>query len=211
MYCEQCGARHEPGSKFCAECGTPIPQPSANFAAEYIPSKPAPASPPGGNGEIVLVLAAQRKESFFKRKACYLVFMKDKLIVAHLSAQRQKEENARISSELKAQGKGFFKGSVAMMQHWANYHTKYYSMTPGHILAEDSTNFTIQYTDIKKLVFRCESTDIDVDGGTSSRQGKLSIALFDGKKIEFSHTFSHNSAIKKTLVDLFGKTLNYKK
>lgn len=154
MYCKQCGSQIESESKFCPSCGSPVAQTPGRAASEYNIQEPFNQS--SNTEEVVWVLTAQRKESFFKRKACSLIFMKDKLIVAHLSAQRQKEESAKISSEIKVQGKGFFKGSAAMMQHWANYHKKYYSMTSEHILAEDPKNFAIQYMNIKKLVYKCE-------------------------------------------------------
>lgn len=209
MYCKQCGAQFEPESNFCPSCGNPVAQVPDNAASEYNMQEPFDQS--SNTEEVVWVLTAQRKESFFKRKSCFLIFMRDNLIVAHLSAQPQKEENAKIASEIKAQGKGFFKGSAAMMQHWANYHKKYYSMTSGHILAEDPTNFAIQYMNIKKLVYQCESTDIDADGRRYGHQGKLDISLFEGEKIKFSHTHSHDSTIKKTLIELFGKKLKYRK
>ena len=207
MYCEQCGAQLEPESKFCPSCGRAAAQASGNAGCNI--QKPLNQS--SNTEEVLWILIAQRKESFFKRIACYLIFMKDNLIVAHLSAQRQKDESARVSGEIKTQGKGFFKGSAAMMQHWANYHKKYYSMTSAHILAEEPTNFAIQYTNIKKLVYKCESTDIDADGRSYGHQGKFDISLFDGKKIKFSHTRSHDSTIKKTLIELFGKKLKYRK
>lgn len=207
MYCEQCGAQLEPESKFCPSCGSPVAQVSGNAGCNI----QEPFNQSSNTEEVLWVLIAQRKESFFKRIACYLIFMKDNLIVAHLSAQRQKDESARVSGEIKAQGKGFFKGSAAMMQHWANYHKKYYSMTSGHILAEDPTNFAIPYMNIKGLVYKCESTDIDADGRSYGHQGKLDVSLYDGKKIKFSHTRSHDSNIKKTLIELFGKKLKYRK
>jgi len=209
MYCEQCGAQFEPEIKFCPSCGSPVSQAPGNAVSESHIQEPFNQS--SNTEEVVWVLIAQRKESFFKRRACSLIFMRDKLIVAHLSAQLQKEESAKISSEIKAQGKGFFKGSAAMMQHWANYHKKYYSMSSGHILAEDPTNFAIQYMNIKKLVYQCESTDIDADGRSYGHQGKFDISLFEGKKIKFSHTRSHDSTIKKMLIELFGKKLKYRK
>lgn len=216
MYCDKCGAQLEPESKFCTNCGSStaqIPENSApeDNSQEFEYRNPEPLNQNGGNEAVVWVLTAQRRESFFRRKPCYLIFMKDKLIAAHLSPQFQKAENTRISSEFKAQGKGFFKGSAAMMKHWANYHKKYYSMTSGQILAEDPANFAIQYLDIKKMVYQCESMDIDGDGRSSGHQGSIKITFFPGKKVKFSHSRSHDSSVKKTLIELFGKKLKYKK
>lgn len=203
MYCIQCGAQIDPKGKFCASCGKLVPQVPVNTIAPVLSNH-------SGSSEVVFfVLNAQRIESLFKRNACSVIFMKEKLIVAHLSAQRQKDENAKITSEIKAQGKGFFKGSAAMMQFWANYHAKYYSMTSEDIIAEDPMNFEINYSNIQKLSYRCESTDIDDEGRNYGHPGELDISLSVGKKVKFSHTHSHDNTTKKTLVELFGKKLKY--
>lgn len=212
MYCKKCGTQLAAESRFCTKCGNSIAQAPVHSAPAT--DTPEPVHPSGGsemNEVVVWVLTAQRKESLFSRKPCSLVFMQDKLIVAHLSAQRQKEESARVSSEIKAKGKGFFKGSAAMMQHWANYHKKYYSMTSAQIFAEETTNFAVQYMNMKKLVFQCESMETDSDGRTYGHQGAVDISLLDGNKIKFSHSQSHNSTVKNMMLELFDKKLKYKK
>ncbi|MDD4542046.1 MAG: zinc ribbon domain-containing protein [Eubacteriales bacterium] len=209
MYCEQCGALLEPESRFCGRCGSSVTQPPVGSAHEHI--SPEPLNQYSGSEEVMWVFSAQRKESLFKRTPAYIILLKDKLLVAHLPAQLQKQESSRVSGEIKAEGKGFFKGSAAMMQFWANYQNKYYSMTSGQILAEDPTNFVIPYVNIKKLVYQCESSSIDDDGRSYGHQGKLDISLLDGNKIDFSHSISHDKTIKQTLTELFGDTLKYKK
>ncbi len=208
MHCNQCGAKLEPNSKYCESCGSPVELAITNVAHEY--NSPEPLNQSVNSEVVVWVLKAQRIESFFKRKACYLIFMKDKLIVAHLSKESQREENAKLSSEIKNQGKGFLKGSVAMMQHWANYHDKYYSMTSGQILAEDPANLEIKYHDIETLYYKCESTYMDADGRNSGHSGKIVISLSDGEKIKFSHSNSHDSEVKRTLTELFDNKLKYR-
>ena len=208
MYCEQCGTQLEPESKFCPSCGSPVAQAPGNAVSESHIQEPFNQS--SNTEEVVWVLIAQRKESFFKRKACYLIFLKEKLIVAHLSKERQQEESAKVSSEIKEQGKGFLKGSVAMMQHWANYHNKYYSMTSGQILAEDPANLEIKYHDIETLYYKCESTYMDADGRNSGHSGKIVISLSDGEKIKFSHSNSHDSKVKNILEELFDNKLRYR-
>lgn len=200
----------------CEKCTSPVTQNSdTSISDNNLPDPeyqdPESLEQENSKEEILWVLSAQAMESFFKRKACYLVFMKDKLLVAHLSSQRQKEESAKISSQAKAEGKGFLKSSGAIMQHWSNYYKKYYSMTPGEILAEEAINFAIQYENIVKLFFKAQLTDIDDDGSSSGHQGKFDITLLKGEKIKFSHTQSHNDSVKKMLTELFGEKLKYKK
>ncbi len=209
MFCEKCGARAETQRKFCAKCGSPLIQIVETTAAESRPTVPA-------NGfhtseSVVWVLPAQCKISFFKRTPCYVVFMGDRAIVAHLSSQRQKEESAKASQEIKEKGIGFFKGSAAMMQYWSGYHKKYYSMTPAQVLAEDPTNFVLPYQTMKKVLFQCESLTTDEDGRAYGAHGGLTFSLMDGKKIKFSHSYSHNGSHKEMLTKLFNGKLKYKK
>lgn len=209
MYCQKCGAQIVPESSFCTACGNPVAKNFGSTVSGYNPSPPVNLF--NNTVTVSWVLVAQLKESLFKRKACSVVFMRDRLVIAHLSAQRQKEENSRITEEIKSEGKGFFKGSAAMMQYWANYHKKYYTMTPEQIQSEDPANFVVWYENIKKLIFKCETTDIDADGRSYGNQGSLDISLADGRKISFSHSCSNDSSIKKTLTDLFDSKLKYRK
>lgn len=105
MYCAQCGAQLGPWSKFCPGCGSPIEQDPCTAVSDY--NVQGTFKQPVNRTEVVWVLAALRKESFLKGKPCWIVFMKDRLIVAHLYAQHQKGENAIMWSEMKTQGKGF--------------------------------------------------------------------------------------------------------
>ena len=209
MFCEQCGTRAEAQSKFCTKCGSLLSR-----AAEPTAAEPTPGAPAGGfniSESVAWVLPAQRKISFFKRAACYVAFMGDKAVVAHLSPQRQKEESANASQEIKEKGVGLFKGSAAMMQYWASYHKKYYSMTSAQILAEDPTNFVLSYQMMKKVVFQCESLTTDEEGRAYGSQGGLTFSMMDGNTIKFSHSYSHNKSYKETLVRLFNGKLKYKK
>ncbi|HZK10451.1 MAG TPA: hypothetical protein VFD08_05210 [Clostridia bacterium] len=131
--------------------------------------------------------------------------------MAFLSPQRQKEESAKVSSDVKAQGKGFLKSSAAIMQHWSNYYKKYYSMTSADILAEESENYAIEYGDINKILYRSETTDTDSDGQNYGHQGKIEISLSNGNKIKFTHTHHHDKKIKIMLLELFEEKLKYKK
>lgn len=209
MYCAQCGAQLGPWSKFCPGCGSHIEQDPYTAVSDY--NVQGTFKQPVNRTEVVWVLTALRKESFLKGKPCWIVFMKDRLIVAHLSAQHQKGENARMWSEMKAQGKGFFKGSREVMKYWADYPNKYYSMLAEHILAEDPTSFAIEYVNIKKTVYRCEVTDIGGDVTSWNCQGKCNVMFFEGKQLKFSHTRSHDRATKETLIELFDKKLKYRK
>jgi hypothetical protein len=143
-------------------------------------------------------------------KTCYIIFMPDKLVLAYLSQERQKAEGARLSQEIKASGKGFFKGSAAMMSYWSHYHEKYYSMPSQQILSEDPENMLIDNNAVSKLFFHAYDTYYSDDSQRVSG-GKLQITLAGGETLKFSHTLNHNKSIRNTLSQLFGNRLKYRK
>lgn len=203
MFCTQCGNKVEPQNKFCAKCGSKIAQTQKRISEQTII--------PPVQETAVWIFPTQRKYSLLKIVPCNIVFMTDKAILANLTPEIQKAENARLSHNVKANGIGFFKGSAAMMQFWAEYHKKYYSMAADQILSEDASNLMIWYQNVKKVVYRCHSADIDSDGIAYGSQGKLSFDLYDGNTYKFTHTQSQNKSVKDTLVNLFGNKLTYKK
>lgn len=209
MYCGKCGRQLEQGSRFCISCGNPVYQPAVNETAyAAAPAYTEMYAVPGENS--VLVMSTHRKISIFKRTACYIVFMNDKAVFAHLSAERQKAESAKAAQWIKDNGLGFFKGSAAMMRYWSSYQQKYYGMSSAQILTEDPSNFVLSYQNIKKVIFKCESTSYDSDGSSGS-SGSLRFTLFDGGKLKFSHSLSHDKGRKNTLLMLFADKLKYGK
>ncbi len=209
MFCTHCGFKVEAQSQFCAKCGSLVASDSEPKAAKAAPETPFGRA--DTTEEIAWVLITQRKLSLIKRVACNLVFMKDKVIVAHLSPELQKAESAKISQEIKASGTGFFKGSAKMMQYWANYYKKYYSMNTSQILAEDPANFVLPYQSVKAVMFQCESQSMDEDGRSYGSQGKLNITMADGKTFKFSHSRAHDRTVKETLTRLLNGKLKYKR
>jgi len=210
MYCGKCGRQLEQSSRFCISCGNAVYQPTV-YETSYTPAPTYTEmyAAPGENA--VLVISAHRKISFFKRTACYIVFMNDKAVFAHLSAEHQKSETAKAVQGIKDNGLGFFKGSAAMMKYWSSYHQKYYSMRSAEILAEDPSNFVLLYQNIRKVLFKCESSSYDSDGSSSGASGSLRFTLFDGGKLKFSHSLSHDKGRKNTLSTLFADKLKYRK
>ncbi len=148
----------------------------------------------------------------FKLISCYVVFFPDRIVLAHLTPERQKAESARVAQESKANGLGFFKGSAAMMRYWADYSNKYYNMDERAILAEDPMNFTIHNSTVSEVLFRCYSTTTDFDDNTTqSSGGNLNFSLTGGEKIKLTHKLHHDKMIRETLTSLFGGRLKYRK
>lgn len=192
MLCKECGKELIQGEKYCSQCGFPI---------ETTPVK----------SSVIWIVKTSKKLSLLKSVTCYVVFMKDKLILAHLSPALQKSESKRVSDEIKSSGKGFFKGSATMMSYWANYHEKYYDMSEADILAENSTNINIPYSTLSEVLFKGTTDRIEKDNTTHVYDGKLYFSLTHGNTIKLKHRENSNKSIKETLVDLFGNKLKYKK
>ena len=138
-------------------------------------------------------------------------YMQDKAIVVHLTPELQKAENVKLSQDFKSNGIGFFKGSAAMMQYWANYYKKYYTMTANEILSEDRSNVALHYQNIQKVLFQCDSASVDSDGVSYGTQGKLQINLYGGQSFKFTHSQWNDKSIRNILIRLFGEKLKYKK
>jgi|LFRM01.1.fsa_nt_gb hypothetical protein len=226
MFCSQCGKKLSDDARFCTTCGQPIgtaaiqtgPSVNAGAAAPQMPypGQPAPmyqAQPPAqaAGEQAVLVLHVNRKFSMLKMTPCYMVFMTDKIILAYLSKERQKAESDRVSQEIKASGQGFFKGSAAMMNYWADYHKRYYQMSSQQIMSEDPDNMLIYNQSVSRLLFHAYDTDYSSDGTQNTSGGKLSISLASGETLKFSHSIGQKTSIRDALAMLFGDRFKYRR
>lgn len=192
MFCKKCGKELIQGEKYCSQCGFPI--------------EPTPVK-----SSVIWIMKTSRKLSLLKTVTCYVIFMKDKLILAHLSPALQKSESKKVSDEIKSSGKGFIKKSASMMKYWADYHKKYYSMSENDILAEDTSNIVIPYSSLSEVYFKSTSETIEKDNTSHVYDGKLYFSLTHGNPIKLKHRENSNKSIKKALVDLFENKLKYKK
>jgi len=192
MFCKKCGKELIQDEKYCSQCGFPV--------------EPTPVK-----SSVIWIIKTSKKLSLLKSVTCYVVFMKDKLILAHLSPALQKSESKKVSDKIKSSGKGFFKGSASMMSYWTDYHKKYYDMSEADILAEDSTNMIIPYSTISEVLFKGTTESIEKDNTTHVYDGKLYFSLNDGNTIKLKHRENAHKSIKEILIDLFGNKLKYKK
>ena len=233
MFCSQCGKEASANQAFCSQCGQrlavippvqqvyqppvqPAYQPPVQQVYQppaqqvYQPPQVAPAT--AAVDQVVWIISTTRHFSMFKVMSCSVVFMRDKVVLAHLSPALQKAESARVSQDIKANGIGFFKGSAAMMRYWAEWHKRYYTMSVQAILAEDPLNQVIAYSSISEVLFRCFSETISTDDSNSTAtQGKLHFSLINGETIKLTHTLTDVNHIRDTLASLFGNRLKYKR
>ena len=222
MYCENCGNKLNDTAKFCPACGTPVAgRVAANTASVPVAPPPvverkpetvfAPVPPPGTRKEpasetALMVLAVNKKEGLLKRTSAHLVFFRDRLLIADLTPERQKQENAALSARIKEDGKGFFQGSAAMMDYWRNFGNRYYSMSPAQILNDDRNNMEIMHADVHRFTFQRYDSDDDA----KKNAGDLEIEHRYGR-LKASHTYGDgNQNIRAHLERFYGGRLKYR-
>ncbi|XMB86957.1 hypothetical protein RJG79_03950 [Mycoplasmatota bacterium WC44] len=154
-----------------------------------------------------LVLGTDKKEGFFKSVPCYLVFTENEIILAFLSKERQKTENENFKKKLKEEGKGFFRGTAALMKFWNTYGERYYEIPAEDILTEDLRNTSIPHGNITKFVFN--SMKCNVDESQTDKHGKI-VLHANGEKMKFLHKYrDYNKQIKEILKGLYSNSLKY--
>ncbi|MCR3922666.1 MAG: hypothetical protein NUK65_09155 [Firmicutes bacterium] len=158
------------------------------------------------DSNVYMVLSATKKDGFLKASSCFLIFSQDKIIVAILSKEMQNSESRKMQEQIKAEGKGFFKGAAAMMNFWSNFSNRYYDLSPEEILQEESSNFMIINNEVEKIVFK----PADRNDNSGKSLGEL-VIFAQNNTIKTTHQYSDgNKNIKKVLESLYGKRLKYK-
>lgn len=208
MFCSKCGNKLNPQSNFCAKCGSETnTQDQFDQAIEQSTYEPVEEAVVNSAEPVVWVFQAQKKLSMLKLIQCSIVFMEDKILLAHLTKDLRKTMQTEALDEVQEQELGFFKKSAEMMRYWSNFSNRYYTMSVEEILAEDPSNTIIYKQNIDKVLFRGYYDDHD---DSNSKQGKLDFSLSDGNKIKFTHKQSANKNIKEILTNIFGGKLKYK-
>ena len=207
MFCSQCGNQIDSQSSYCTKCGNR----AAPLQCQDQP--PVQAATAALSDSIVWIFRADRKLSMFKIVPCYIVFMRDKAVLAFITPALQKAQSAKVSQDIKSKELGFFKGSAAMMRYWSDYYKKYYTMSADAILAEDPSNRVLYYQNISQVLFKgfSDDTSFDDTGTSSVTQGKLYFSVAGGETLKFSHSQSADKSVKETLTQLFGAKLKYKR
>lgn len=206
MFCSQCGNPVKEGAKFCTHCGNRV-----NDHNEPVVSTPSKQQVTETISEVLWVFKADRRLSLFKIISCYIVFYSDKILFAYMTPEFQKAENNKVTAQIKADKKGFFKGSAAMMKHWGQFHKRYYTMSINEVLSEDPSNLLIANNKVVSVLFTGSEIDNSADDDSSVTLGKFNFDLTTGETLKFTHSQSGSREIKELLLQLFGNRLKYKK
>ena len=187
-FCSNCGNQISDQAAFCNKCGTKQSQ------------------TPGAH----MVLNVNKKEGVLSLSSCYLVFFSDRIVCSVLTKERQNQENKMLQEKIKSEGKGFFKGSAAMMSYWANYGNRYYTMNPDDILNESNNNTVIYNSQVNRIIFR--SAERNQHMGNDNYTNTVGELIIEGpEKIKTTHKYGDsNKNIKRVLESLFGDRLKYK-
>ncbi len=205
-FCSACGSALESDVRFCTQCGKQVAASQPVSAAQATPP-PQPVSAPRQDVQpVYMVLSASKKDGLLSKPG-YLVFYPDCAVFAYLTKELQNAENERLRAQLKAEGKGFFQGSAAMMSLWASYGERYYSLTREDVVRQATENFAVYYMQVSKCSFDTFNSSADSD---DTRIGGTISFYTDGGKIKFSHRYTDaNGNIKGVLQGLLGQRLRY--
>ena len=199
-FCSACGSALESGVRFCPQCGKQV----TTFQPVSTPQAPPPSQavvPP-----VYMVLSAGKKDGLLQKQG-YLIFYPDCAVFAYLTKELQNAENERLRAQLKAEGKGFFQGSAAMMSMWASYGERYYSMPREDVLRQAAENFAVYYMEVTKLSFDTYNSSANTD---DTRVGGTLTLHTNAAKLKFAHRYTDsNGNIMGVLQSLFGQRLRY--
>lgn len=137
---------------------------------------------------------------FFGQKSFNLVVTNKRLIAAILTNKMLKETVKQTREESKDQGDGVLKRIARTAFSGYAYHKKYFDMSPEDILLENTENFYLDSTMIKKIKVR--------SGAYNNEQGTYDPNILKIKSVngKYKFLFSHMSTkeVKTLLSHPFG-------
>lgn len=146
-FCTDCGKPLEPGTRFCGNCGKPV---SGGTPPAAAPAAPVYAAPPVQNvpGErlIGIIPGVSRKKGLFGVEGFSVVVTEKRIIFAAVTNEMIKE-----AAKKESEGKGFLAGMLGAATVEYTFHKRYYDMAPEAVLAENSQNFAVELSRIKKV------------------------------------------------------------
>ncbi len=205
-FCSTCGCALNSGDRFCTQCGKSVAAFVPTTASQAVSSSQPVPAPAQHAQPVYMVLSAAKKDGLLSKQG-YLVFYPDCVVFAHLTKELQNAETERLRAQLKAEGKGFFQSSAAMMSMWSSYGERYYSLTREDVLRQAAENFAVYYMQVSKCSFDTFNSSADSD---DTRVGGTMSIYTDTGKLKFSHRYTDsNGNIKGVLQGLFGQRLRY--
>ncbi|HAA84757.1 MAG TPA: hypothetical protein DCE14_00150 [Kosmotogaceae bacterium] len=128
--------------------------------------------------EEVLNVIPGGSAGLFGAKSYDLVLTTERLILARISSQLQKEAIKKARDEAKEKGEGFFKQAAAQMRSSTKLYERFFKMTPDEIKAENDDNISIDFPSIKSIKIRDTSS---TDPSQPNEQQTIVIKWVGGK------------------------------
>ncbi|MBN1152255.1 MAG: hypothetical protein JXA58_03505 [Dehalococcoidia bacterium] len=151
---------------------------------------------------IVAVIPQVRKPKSFGRSDTYTLVVTDvRLVFAELTSAMLKEITAEVQRKGKEEGKGFLSRWGDQIKASMNYAERYWRMTPDQALSENSGNFALPNTSVKKIKISSKDSSNGPDD-TGRSYTELKIEASNGK-LEFKCD-GHARPIKEALTKVFG-------
>jgi len=152
-YCTNCGSELAEGARFCASCGHPVPGEDPTLPS---PADQAQSSGSNQNGETLIGAATglERKKGLFKTDTFTMIVTDKRLIFAKVTNEILKEQAAQLK------GQGFMARMQASMSG-DHITSRYDNIAPEQALAENSDNFAVDRSEIKKIKFNINLVDTD--------------------------------------------------
>ena len=154
------------------------------------------------NDIISAVIPLVRKPKSFGRSDTYtLVVTGTRMVFAELTGDMLKEITAEVQRKGKEEGKGFFARWGDQLAASVNYAERYWRMSPDEALGENSGNFAIQNSSVRKIKVSTRNENRGSDDAARSYT-ELKIEASVGK-FEF-RVDGHAKPIKEALTGVFG-------
>ncbi len=179
------------------------PSKSTSERPEERAAADAPGEAPGTDDERIagIIPAMRRKTGLFSSKVFNLVVTDRRILFAEVTNEMLKQAAKDAASEAKADGKGFFARTAATARSWHRVHQQYWQMTPEAILAESSSNTSIDHRDVVSIRIRGGGFDYD-DGQQASDEMLIKT---NREKVKLFFERGRSGEARSLLRELLGK------
>jgi hypothetical protein len=151
----------------------------------------------------IYAVTVKKPKSFGRWDTYTLVLTDRRIIIAQLTAKMLNEAAAEANREGKSEGKGFFERWGDQLKTTSAYSKKYLDMEPEKILQEDSDNFALENSDIKKIGIKRTSVPAGLVKGLERVSGAEITIESKGRKLSYQ-TSEYAEKLQDALKQVFG-------
>ncbi len=134
-------------------------------------------------------------------KSYDVVLTTERLILARISSQIQKDAIKQARDESKEKGEGFFKQAAAQMKSSARLHERFFEMRPEDIVSEDEANTSVDFSSIKSIKLQ----DLSSSDPSHAQSQQTMVIKWVGGKMKLTYTNLNTSDAREILRQQLGK------